>query len=94
MNDNIKYQFKIIIVGNTNTGKTCFLHQFIEKKCKFFIKLKLTQTIQLELSLEQKFQKILESNFRFRILQVKKGKINFKIFLRFRSIARTYFRGA
>ena len=73
MNDNIKFQFKIIIVGNTNTGKTCFLHQFIEKKCKFFIKLKLTQTIQQELSLEQKFQKILESNYRFGILQVKKG---------------------
>ena len=25
--------FKYIIVGNTNTGKTCLLHYYLEGKC-------------------------------------------------------------
>lgn len=28
------YLFKFILIGNTNTGKSCLLHYFLENKCK------------------------------------------------------------
>lgn len=27
------YVFKFIIIGDTGTGKSCLLHQFVEGKC-------------------------------------------------------------
>lgn len=34
----IDYIFKILVIGNSNVGKTCFIHRFIEdtfdKDCK------------------------------------------------------------
>lgn len=30
------YIFKYIIIGDMGVGKSCLLHQFTEKKCKFF----------------------------------------------------------
>lgn len=27
------YLFKFILIGNTNTGKSCLLHYFLENKC-------------------------------------------------------------
>lgn len=29
------YIFKYIIIGDMGVGKSCLLHQFTEKKCKF-----------------------------------------------------------
>jgi len=35
--ENYDYLLKMIIIGNSNTGKSCLLHQFLEKKCKWSI---------------------------------------------------------
>lgn len=32
---NYSYIFKYIIIGDMGVGKSCILHQFCEKKCKF-----------------------------------------------------------
>lgn len=32
---NYSYIFKYIIIGDMGVGKSCLLHQFTEKKCKF-----------------------------------------------------------
>lgn len=29
------FLFKFLVIGNAGTGKSCLLHQFIEKKCKW-----------------------------------------------------------
>lgn len=34
---NYSYIFKYIIIGDMGVGKSCLLHQFTEKKCKFFV---------------------------------------------------------
>lgn len=34
---NYNYIFKYIIIGDMGVGKSCLLHQFTEKKCKFFL---------------------------------------------------------
>lgn len=28
------FLFKFLVIGNAGTGKSCLLHQFIEKRCK------------------------------------------------------------
>ena len=33
---NYSYIFKYIIIGDMGVGKSCLLHQFTEKKCKWF----------------------------------------------------------
>lgn len=33
---NYTYIFKYIIIGDMGVGKSCLLHQFTEKKCKFW----------------------------------------------------------
>ena len=33
-NEKYNYVFKFIIIGDTGTGKSCALHQFVEGKCK------------------------------------------------------------
>jgi GTPase Era involved in 16S rRNA processing len=32
--DQYDYLLKFIIIGNSNTGKSCLLHYFLENKCK------------------------------------------------------------
>ena len=32
---NYSYIFKYIIIGDMGVGKSCLLHQFTEKKCKY-----------------------------------------------------------
>ncbi|KAJ6664681.1 hypothetical protein lerEdw1_006254 [Lerista edwardsae] len=34
---NRDFLFKFLVIGNAGTGKSCLLHQFIEKKCKYSI---------------------------------------------------------
>ena len=34
---NYSYIFKYIIIGDMGVGKSCLLHQFTEKKCKYNI---------------------------------------------------------
>ena len=34
MAERYDYLFKFIVIGDSNTGKSCILHRFIEKKCK------------------------------------------------------------
>ncbi len=36
---NYTYIFKYIIIGDMGVGKSCLLHQFTEKKCKFCLKI-------------------------------------------------------
>ena len=36
--DNYDYLFKFIIIGNSNSGKSCLLHYLIENKCITYIK--------------------------------------------------------
>lgn len=36
--ENYDLLFKIIIIGNTSTGKTCLLNFFDSGKCRYFIK--------------------------------------------------------
>lgn len=33
MSEKYDYVFKFIIIGDTGTGKSCLLHQFVEGKC-------------------------------------------------------------
>lgn len=37
MSERYDYLFKFIVIGDSNTGKSCILHRFIEKKCKKII---------------------------------------------------------
>lgn len=32
------YLFKFLVIGSAGTGKSCLLHQFIESKCKFWVR--------------------------------------------------------
>ena len=34
---NYSYIFKYIIIGDMGVGKSCLLHQFTEKKCKYTV---------------------------------------------------------
>ena len=34
--ENYDYLFKFIIIGNSNSGKSCLLHYFIENKCNTY----------------------------------------------------------
>jgi len=34
---NYSYIFKYIIIGDMGVGKSCLLHQFTEKKCKYCV---------------------------------------------------------
>jgi len=34
---NYSYIFKYIIIGDMGVGKSCLLHQFTEKKCKYYV---------------------------------------------------------
>ena len=33
--DQYEYLMKFIIIGNSNSGKSCLLHYFLENKCKY-----------------------------------------------------------
>jgi GTPase SAR1 family protein len=35
--DNYDFVFKLVIIGNSNCGKSCLLHYFLENKCKMII---------------------------------------------------------
>lgn len=32
----LDFLFKFLVIGNAGTGKSCLLHQFIEKRCMQF----------------------------------------------------------
>eukprot|EP00824_Muranothrix_gubernata_P008908 TRINITY_DN21487_c0_g1_i1.p1 TRINITY_DN21487_c0_g1~~TRINITY_DN21487_c0_g1_i1.p1 ORF type:complete len:214 (-),score=36.57 TRINITY_DN21487_c0_g1_i1:21-662(-) len=75
------YLFKFIIIGDTGTGKSCILHQFIEKKFKKGS----SHTIGVE--------------FGSKILSVGGKNVKLQIWdtagqERFRSVTRSYYRGA
>ena len=38
-NEHYDYLFKLIIIGNTNTGKSCLLYNFLEDRCNTYIKI-------------------------------------------------------
>jgi len=75
------YLFKFIIIGNTNTGKSCLLHYFLENKCKRSA----SHTIGVEFG-----SKVLSLGSKSVKLQIwdTAGQE------RFRSVARSYYRGA
>eukprot|EP01016_Furgasonia_blochmanni_P004713 TRINITY_DN1181_c0_g2_i2.p1 TRINITY_DN1181_c0_g2~~TRINITY_DN1181_c0_g2_i2.p1 ORF type:complete len:179 (+),score=26.45 TRINITY_DN1181_c0_g2_i2:70-606(+) len=79
--DNYDYLFKFIIIGNTNTGKSCLLHYFLENK----FKKNSSHTIGVEFG-----SKVLKIGSKIVKLQIwdTAGQE------RFRSVARSYYRGA
>ncbi|TKR70015.1 hypothetical protein L596_022088 [Steinernema carpocapsae] len=75
------YLLKFLIIGNTNTGKSCMLHRFIEKKFKPTS----SHTIGVE--------------FGSKCLTISGKKVKLQIWdtagqERFRSVTRSYYRGA
>jgi small GTP-binding protein len=75
------YMFKFIIIGESGTGKSCILHQFIENK----FKKNLNQTVGVE--------------FGCKHLEICNKKIKLQIWdtagqERFRSVTKSYYRGA
>ncbi|KAF0987312.1 hypothetical protein HZS_4563 [Henneguya salminicola] len=60
---NYEYIFKFIIIGDMGVGKSCILHQFTEKKCKYSIQILLIRLV---------------SNSERQWSMLKKKKLNFK----------------
>eukprot|EP00727_Mastigamoeba_balamuthi_P013663 m51a1_g892 putative ras-related protein rab-4b (209) ;mRNA; f:16378-17811 len=81
MAERYDYLFKFIVIGDANSGKTCILHRFIENK----FKRDSTHTIGVE--------------FGSKIVEVGGKKVKLQIWDtagqdRFRSVTRSYYRGA
>jgi len=79
--ENYDNLFKFIIIGNSNTGKSCLLHYFIENKYKKST----THTIGVEFG--SKILKIGSKSIKLQIWDTAGQE-------RFKSVARTYYRGA
>ena len=47
------YVFKFIIIGDTGTGKSCALHQFVEGKCESPSRFSSCSTLELAASSER-----------------------------------------
>lgn len=80
-NDSYDYLFKFLIIGRTGVGKSCILHRFIENKFKEDT----THTIGVE--------------FGSKLVNVNNKSIKLQIWdtagqERFRSVTRSYYRGA
>eukprot|EP00744_Colponema_vietnamica_P014992 GILI01020999.1.p1 GENE.GILI01020999.1~~GILI01020999.1.p1 ORF type:complete len:212 (+),score=17.23 GILI01020999.1:115-750(+) len=75
------YLFKFIIIGDTGTGKSCLLHQFIENKFKKGS----SHTIGVEFG--SKIIKIGDKTIKLQIWDTAGQE-------RFRSVTRSYYRGA
>eukprot|EP01017_Pseudomicrothorax_dubius_P009509 TRINITY_DN1323_c0_g1_i15.p1 TRINITY_DN1323_c0_g1~~TRINITY_DN1323_c0_g1_i15.p1 ORF type:complete len:211 (+),score=32.18 TRINITY_DN1323_c0_g1_i15:132-764(+) len=75
------YLFKFIIIGSANTGKSCFLHYFLENK----FKRNSSHTIGVEFG--SKTLKIGSKTIKLQIWDTAGQE-------RFRSVARSYYRGA
>lgn len=86
---NYTYIFKYIIIGDMGVGKSCLLHQFTEKKCKFVL---------FNMETKNVYQKVLLSffvlvmascphtigvEFGTRIIEVDKQKIKLQIWVIF-----------
>jgi len=81
MTETYNYLFKFLIIGNAGTGKSCLLHQFIENKFKHDA----NHTIVVE--------------FGSKVVQVGGKSVKLQIWdtagqERFRSVTRSYYRGA
>lgn len=81
MSESYDFLFKFLVIGNANTGKSCILHQFIENK----FKADSTHTIGVEFG-----SKVINCGGKSVKLQVwdTAGQE------RFRSVTRSYYRGA
>eukprot|EP00051_Salpingoeca_urceolata_P032350 m.15347 g.15347 ORF g.15347 m.15347 type:complete len:210 (+) comp5000_c0_seq1:308-937(+) len=81
MSESYDFLFKFLVIGNANTGKSCLLHQFIESK----FKQESSHTIGVE--------------FGSKIVNVGGKTVKLQIWdtagqERFRSVTRSYYRGA
>eukprot|EP01107_Rhizomastix_libera_P018625 TRINITY_DN985_c0_g1_i2.p1 TRINITY_DN985_c0_g1~~TRINITY_DN985_c0_g1_i2.p1 ORF type:complete len:245 (+),score=19.55 TRINITY_DN985_c0_g1_i2:111-737(+) len=81
MGERYDYLFKFIVIGDASTGKSCMLHRFIENK----FKREATHTIGVE--------------FGSKIVEVGGKRVKLQIWdtagqERFRSVTRSYYRGA
>jgi len=76
-----EYLFKFLIIGSASTGKTCILHQFLENK----FKTDTTHTIGAEFG--SKVININQKNVKLQIWDTAGQE-------RFRSVTRSYYRGA
>uniref|UniRef100_A0A914WFJ2 Small monomeric GTPase n=1 Tax=Plectus sambesii TaxID=2011161 RepID=A0A914WFJ2_9BILA len=81
MNESYNYLLKFLIIGNAGTGKSCLLHQFIEGEFRNDT----THTIGVE--------------FGSKVVQVSGKNVKLQIWdtagqERFRSVTRSYYRGA
>uniref|UniRef100_A0A8C6L6T8 RAB4a, member RAS oncogene family n=1 Tax=Nothobranchius furzeri TaxID=105023 RepID=A0A8C6L6T8_NOTFU len=81
MSESYDFLFKFLVIGNAGTGKSCLLHQFIEKRFKD----ESNHTIGVE--------------FGSKIISVVNKTVKLQIWdtagqERFRSVTRSYYRGA
>jgi Ras-related protein Rab-4B len=87
--DNHDYVFKFVIIGDSGVGKSCIMHHFIYNKCiTIFLQLvkkETTQTIGVEFS--SKIIKIGNKETKLQIWDTAGQE-------KFRSVARSYYRGA
>eukprot|EP00049_Salpingoeca_infusionum_P003479 m.66866 g.66866 ORF g.66866 m.66866 type:complete len:153 (-) comp12151_c0_seq2:842-1300(-) len=81
MSESFDFLFKFLVIGNANTGKSCLLHQFIESK----FKAESSHTIGVEFG-----SKVINCGGKSVKLQIwdTAGQE------RFRSVTRSYYRGA
>eukprot|EP01017_Pseudomicrothorax_dubius_P005309 TRINITY_DN11310_c0_g1_i1.p1 TRINITY_DN11310_c0_g1~~TRINITY_DN11310_c0_g1_i1.p1 ORF type:complete len:242 (+),score=33.41 TRINITY_DN11310_c0_g1_i1:61-726(+) len=79
--DHYDYLFKFIVIGNANSGKSCFLHYLLENK----FKRNSSHTIGVEFG--SKIIKIGSKTVKLQIWDTAGQE-------RFRAVARTYYRGA
>ncbi|KAK3554084.1 hypothetical protein QTP70_019047, partial [Hemibagrus guttatus] len=87
MSETYDFLFKFLVIGNAGTGKSCLLHQFIEKKFKDDS----NHTIGVEFG-----SKIINVVNKFVKLQIwdTAGQERFRYVSFLRSVTRSYYRGA
>ena len=92
-NDNHDYVFKFVIIGDSGVGKSCIMHHFIFNKCKFHLRLIITFLVNKQTT------ETVGVEFSSKIIKVGNKETKLQIWdtagqEKFRSVARSYYRGA
>ena len=94
--DEYNYLIKFIVIGNSGTGKSCLLHYFLENKCILSFKIFFPNPT---LSVKKNSTHTIGVEFGSSILKFGSKSLKLQIWdtagqERYRSVSRTYYRGA